>query len=224
MGCFWEPAESLLKTPGVLSTTVGYTGAPPNKPPPTYDTVCFGRDYVEAVRVVYDDEIIDYETLLDNFFELQKPGYSRQYSSIIFVDDEHGTERDVAAGWKTKAIENKVKREKDNLSHEIVEIEPLSSFYRAEEYHQRYWEKQRLRAVTAIGLIAGSSGAYDDLLMNNGILDKLEAVGMSFDTICNGIFLLGAAWMIFERIVARDVRELKRGELIASTEAAASKP
>ena len=43
MGCFWEPAESLLKQPGVLATTVGYTGAPVNKPPPTYDSVCFGN-------------------------------------------------------------------------------------------------------------------------------------------------------------------------------------
>merc|ERR1719203_1948934 len=61
MGCFWEPSESLLKEPGVLATTVGYTGAPGKKKAPTYDSVCFGREWVEAVRVAYDDEQCSYE-------------------------------------------------------------------------------------------------------------------------------------------------------------------
>ncbi|KAL3771878.1 hypothetical protein ACHAWO_008664 [Cyclotella atomus] len=163
MGCFWEPAESLLKQPGVLQTTVGYTGAPPTKPPPTYDTVCFGNDYVEGVRVVYDDEIVSYNQLLDYFFELQKPGISRQYASIIFVDADSDDGEEMtrqASKWKEENVATKVKRG-DNLPYSIVEIEPLTKFYKAEEYHQRYWEKQRLRAFVGVLLIAGASSAYD---------------------------------------------------------------
>ena len=139
MGCFWEPAESLLKQPGVLATTVGYTGAPENKPPPTYDSVCFGNDFVEAVRVVYDDDIISYNQLLDNFFEYQKPGYSRQYASVIFTNDDN--EESLATEWKE---DNSSKQTKVAGQYNLVDIEPSSAFYKAEEYHQRYWEKQRL--------------------------------------------------------------------------------
>ena len=163
---------------------------------------------------MYDDTILDYTSLLDQFFEVQKPGMSRQYASIVFVDDDSSAdEQQQAMEWKTTNIKTKVKRS-DNLPYEIVEIEPLSKFYRAEEYHQRYWEKQRLRAAVGVLLIAGSSGAYDDL--GGGVIGQLELLGgYGFDTICNGVFLVGAAWMIVERLIARDVRELKRGDLIA---------
>jgi methionine-S-sulfoxide reductase len=224
MGCFWEPAESLLKLPGVLSTTVGYTGCTnPSKPPPTYDTVCFGNDYVEAVRVVYDDTIISYTQLLNHFFEYQKPGYARQYSSVIFVNnnnneenDTENDERKMANEWKNNGIQNKLSRSKDNLSIDIVQIEPLSKFYKAETYHQRYWEKQRFRAGLAAILLAGSSGAFDQLELfgAGGIVGDLNIGGYEFDTICNGVFLIGAAWMILERLVVQDVRELKDGDLI----------
>jgi peptide-methionine (S)-S-oxide reductase len=221
MGCFWEPAESLLKQPGVLATTVGYTGCTnPSKPPPTYDTVCFGNDYVEAVRVVYDDSIITYTQLLNQFFEYQKPGYARQYSSVIFVnnnnDDTDNVEKKMANEWKNNGIQNKLSRSKDNLSIDIVQIEPLSKFYRAETYHQRYWEKQRIRAGLAAILLAGSSGAFDqwELFGGGGFVGDLNIGGYEFDTICNGVFLIGAAWMILERLVVQDVRELKDGDLI----------
>ncbi len=87
MGCFWEPAESLLKK-DVIATAVGYAGAPPGKPAPTYDAVCFGNDLVEAVRVAYDNEILSYSALLDHFHECQKPKYTRQYASVIFANDD----------------------------------------------------------------------------------------------------------------------------------------
>lgn len=205
--CFWEPAESLLKQPGVLTTTVGYTGAPPSKPPPSYDTVCFGNDYVEAVRVVYDDTIINYTTLLDNFMKVQKPGLSRQYASVIFVNDTK--EQEEATKWKSTGMERK-----DNLPYEIVEIESISPFYRAETYHQNYWSKQRLRAVLAVILIAGSSNVFDDI-GGSATIGQFELGGWGFDTICNAVFLVGAAWMILERLVVRDVRELKSGDLIS---------
>jgi methionine-S-sulfoxide reductase len=200
----------------VLATIVGYTGCPANKPPPTYDTVCFGNDYVEAVQVVYDDDIISYNQLLDYFFEFQKPGIKRQYASIVFVDEnseENRGEAIKATQWKEDAITSKVKR-KDNLPYSIVQIEPLTKFYKAEEYHQRYWEKQRLRAFIGILLIAGASGAYDSLF--DGAVGNIALFGMHFDTLCNAVFLVGAGWMLLERLLARDVKELKKGDLAAS--------
>lgn len=211
MGCFWEPAESLLKQPGILGTTVGYTGAPPNKPPPTYDSVCFGKDWVEAVRVAYDDELVSYDQVLDYFFEFQKPGYSRQYASVIFTND--AAEEKEANQWK-KASAAKQRERDSNLSYDIVEIEQLSPFYKAEEYHQRYWEKQRLRFLIGFALIAGESGAYDSFLA--GALGNREQLfGLSFDSIFGAVFLIGAAWTLLERLVARDVKEMKQGDFMA---------
>jgi hypothetical protein len=151
---------------------------------------------------------------LDKFFEFQKPGLSRQYASIIFAND-NTDEQNEATKWKVTAMKTNGKRTGDNLPYEIVQIEPLSSFYRAEEYHQSYWKKQRGRAVLAVLLLAGSSGAYDDI--GGGVfINKLEVMsGYDFDTICNAVFLIGAAWMILERLVVRDVRELKSGDLIS---------
>lgn len=207
MGCFWEPAESLLKQPGILATTVGYTGAPPNKKPPTYDAVCFGNDWVEGVRVAYDDELVSYDQVLDYFFQLQKPGYSRQYASVVFAND--AKEEKQAAQWKKERIANK---SDGNLVYETVEIEPSSPFYKAEEYHQRYWEKQRLRYVIAIALIAGESGAYNDFF--GGVLGRAELFGLSFDSICGGAFFVGAAWVLLERLIAGDVKQLEKGDLV----------
>lgn len=168
--------------------------------------------------MVYDDDIVAYEQLLDYFFEFQKPGIKRQYASVIFVDENEQdgiTETSKANRWKEEAVASKVKR-KDNLPYEIVQIEPLTKFYKAEEYHQKYWEKQRLRALIGVILIAGASGAYDELF--NGAVGNISLFDFSFDTLCNGVFLLGAGWMLLERLIARDVRELKRGDLAASVD------
>ena len=94
----------------------------------------------------------------------------------------------------------------------------MSKFYKAESYHQRYWEKQRIRAGLAAILLAGSSGAFDQWELFGGgsgiVVGDLNIGGYTFDTICNGMFLIGAAWMILERLVVQDVRELKDGDLI----------
>jgi len=172
--------------------------------------------------VVYDDDVISYTDLLDEFMEAQKPGMSRQYASIVFVDESSSNynsksvEQQQATEWRTNAIQTKVQRSKDKLPYEIVEIEPLTKFYRAEEYHQRYWEKQRLRAAIGAVLIAGVSGAFDDL--GGGAVGNFElwdGSGLGFDSVCNVVFLVGAAWMILERLIVRDVRELRSGDLIA---------
>ena len=136
-------AESLLKHPGIKETAAGYTGAPDNAKRPNYDAVCFGKDWVEGVRVVYDDEELTYEELLDEFMVSQKPGYQRQYASVIFFNDKD--EERAARQWIQKADPSVLERRKDGLTYDVVEIEPTSAFYRAEEYHQRYWDKLKFK-------------------------------------------------------------------------------
>lgn len=239
MGCFWEPSESLLKKTGVLATSVGYSGAPPNKPPPLYDAVCFGNDWVEAVRVCYDDELVSYVELLDHFHECQKPGYKRQYASVIFVNDDD--EAMAARSWRKdrggsmrsggeassppSSSSIVALSSSSSSSYDNVGIEPSTAFYRAEEYHQRYWEKFRMRALIGILLFAGESGAYNDVVGRmlggaasaDGILASwIGGGGLSLEGACGALFLAGAGWMLLERAIARDVRELRPGDMIAS--------
>lgn len=220
--CFWEPAESLLKQPGVIATTVGYIGNAnaASKPPPSYDTVCFGNDYAEAVRVAYDDDVISYDKLLDYFFECQKPVVgSRQYGSVIFVpkSDEVGQGR-IAKKWKEYNMQKNGARTKDSLPYSIVDIEPMeTSFFKAEEYHQRYWEKQRLRALVGIILLAGASGAYDAVAPFSSLQSIFGNISLdlpSLESICNAAFLVGAGWMLLERLVDRSVSVLNDGDFV----------
>jgi peptide-methionine (S)-S-oxide reductase len=228
MGCFWEPAESLLKKDGVIATAVGYAGAPPGKPAPTYDAVCFGNDWVEAVKVAYDDEILSYSGLLDHFHECQKPKYTRQYASVIFANDD--VEAKVARAWKEERRSgggggggggggkpSYDESSSSSSSYDDVGIEPATAFYRAEEYHQRYWEKFRLRSAIGVALLAGESGVYNDFVARvAGTTNDAMLFGLSFDGLCGASFLAGAGWMLLERAVARDVRELKPGDLISA--------
>ena len=129
MGCFWEPAESLLNIEGVVDTVAGYTGNANADKPPTYDNVCFGREWVEGVRVTYDDEKISYQELLEAFFEAQNPKYgSRQYASVIFPHDEE--QQMIANEW----IEtNKSRQRKDGWTPGYTTIEPLTKFSRQKD-------------------------------------------------------------------------------------------
>lgn len=166
MGCFWKPSEELLKVDGVLDTVVGYTGHPDyaNNPKakgaPTYDDVCFSREWVEGVRVFYDISRISYPELLEAFFETQEPKLgSRQYGSIIFPANERQKEQ--AVQW-LQDNENRVR--KDGVMASWTDVENASTFYRAENYHQRYWQKTRPRLAALIGLLAVGSGLFDNVI------------------------------------------------------------
>lgn len=189
MGCFWKPSEELLKVPGVIDTVVGYTGVDNVDTPPTYDKVCISRDWVEGVRVYYDDEKLSYEALLDAFFVAQEPKLaSRQYASLIFP---HNAQQEVVATeWLAK---NEKRMRDDGVTAAWTRVEPLRSFFAAENYHQRYWQKTRPRIAAMIGLIAISSGILDNVTP--------IAVTSTAHTAADALVLAGLIYVFAERIV-----------------------
>jgi peptide-methionine (S)-S-oxide reductase len=144
-GCFWcmEPPFEALD--GVLSTVVGYTGGTVKNP--TYEQVSGGgTGHAEAIQVVYDPTRVSYETLLDVFWHNVDPltadaqfcDHGRQYRSAIFFHDDA---QQRAAEASKRALES-AKRFPRPI---VTEIVPAGEFWRAEEYHQRYHEKNPVR-------------------------------------------------------------------------------
>jgi peptide-methionine (S)-S-oxide reductase len=138
-GCFWGVEAAFREIAGVVQTSVGYTGG--HAPQPTYEQVCgHGTGHAEAVEVWFDPSQVSYEQLLDTFWQIhdpttrdrQGPDVGNQYRSAIFF---HSPEQQAAAS-------SSLEREQAGRRGLIVtEITPASAFYRAEEYHQRYFEK-----------------------------------------------------------------------------------
>jgi peptide-methionine (S)-S-oxide reductase len=143
-GCFWGVEVAFRQVPGVVDATAGYLGG--TLPNPTYQDVCTGRTgHAEVVEVTYDPRRVTYEDLLEVFWNShdpttlnrQGPDHGTQYRSAIFYHDEQ---------QKTAAETSKERLgSSGRFPHPIVtEITPASTFYRAEEYHQRYLEKRGL--------------------------------------------------------------------------------
>jgi peptide-methionine (S)-S-oxide reductase len=139
-GCFWCVEACFQDMKGVLEVYPGYSGG--HKTDPTYEEVCRGTTgHAEVARVVYDDEIISYDELLEVFWFVHDPtqlnrqgnDIGTQYRSVIFCHDQLQKER--AEQYKNKLGEEKV------WSAPIVTmIEPLENFYKAEQYHHNYFE------------------------------------------------------------------------------------
>jgi len=143
-GCFWGVEAAFAKVPGVVSTQVGYTGGHTEKP--TYKDVCTDQTgHAEAVTITYDPAKISYQQLLDVFWSIhdpttlnrQGPDAGTQYRSAIFY---HNQEQQAAA----KASKRKLQQSGRFDKPIVTEITPASRFYRAEEYHQHYFEKHGL--------------------------------------------------------------------------------
>lgn len=131
MGCFWGPDEYFSKVPGVLNTTAGYSGG--IKANPTYKDL---GDHTEVIRIEYDPAKISYERLLTHFWEQHDATYAKtktQYKSILFT---HTSEQ------MKQALASKEKEEAKGLKI-LTEIKPAMQFTKAEEYHQKYLEKNR---------------------------------------------------------------------------------
>ena len=144
-GCFWCMQPPFEHLPGVVSTTVGYTGGTTRTP--TYEEVSAGgTGHAESIEVVYDATKISYEQLLDVFWHNVDPvtrdaqfcDHGRQYRTAIFYHDE--TQHRLAEASK-QAIE----ASKKLPGPVVTEIVPATQFWPAEEYHQRYHEKNPIR-------------------------------------------------------------------------------
>jgi peptide-methionine (S)-S-oxide reductase len=140
-GCFWHVEAAFRKVAGVISVTSGYTGG--TTPNPTYEEVCSDKTgHAETVLVEFDPAKVSYERLLDVFWSehdpttLNRQGWDvgSQYRSAIFY---------YSPAQRAAAIASKERLEKSHRYHDpiVTEILPAGQFYRAEEYHQRYYEK-----------------------------------------------------------------------------------
>ena len=141
-GCFWGVEATLRKVDGVVDTAVGYSGGSLENP--TYQDVCTGRTgHAEVVEVHYDPSRVSFEQLLEVFWgchnpttrNRQGPDVGSQYRSAVFCRTPEQEE-------KAQASKEKLKASGKFEGPIVTEIQPASAFYRAEEYHQRYFEKQ----------------------------------------------------------------------------------
>jgi len=146
-GCFWGVEAAFRRVDGVLETSVGYTGG--STADPSYQEVCSGRTgHAEAVQIAFDPARMSYAALLDLFWDIhdpttrnrQGPDIGTQYRSAIFY---HGPEQEVAA----RAAKQRCEAAGRFPRPIVTEIEPAGPFYRAEDYHQQYFEKRGLAAT-----------------------------------------------------------------------------
>ncbi len=144
-GCFWHVEAIFQKIDGVTGTRVGYTDGTVESP--TYEQVCTDlTGHAEAVQVEYDPDRVSYEKLLDVFWanhdpttlNRQGPDIGKQYRSAVFTHSDDQLER---ASLAKSRLENS-----GRFSGPIVtEVKPARPFYAAEEYHQKYFEKNCIR-------------------------------------------------------------------------------
>jgi peptide-methionine (S)-S-oxide reductase len=141
-GCFWGVEAEFRKVEGVVEVTSGYSGGYTENP--TYKDVCSSATgHAEVVEVEYDTSKVSYEELLEVFWNnhdptqlnRQGPDVGTQYRSVIFF---YTPEQEDAARASKERAQSRFK------NPIVTEIRPASKFYRAEEYHQRYFEKNRL--------------------------------------------------------------------------------
>lgn len=142
-GCFWGVETRFGKVNGVIDTVVGYTGGTTENP--TYKDVCTNKTgHAEVVQVTFDPSIVSYEVLLEIFWNLHNPttlnhqgwDIGTQYRSAVFYHNEN---------QRLEAIALKEKLDKSGKYHNpiVTEIVPISKFTRAEEYHQKYHQKNK---------------------------------------------------------------------------------
>lgn len=138
-GCFWGTEYYLGRVPGVLRTSVGYTGGHVENP--SYKQVCSGTTgHVEAIEVTYDPRKLSYKELLKYFFEThdfsqdngQGPDIGPQYLSVLFFSDEQ----------EKKDAEELVAYLGNNAHKVLTQLRPIQTFWVAEDYHQLYYEKK----------------------------------------------------------------------------------
>jgi peptide-methionine (S)-S-oxide reductase len=140
-GCFWGVEATFRQVKGVKYTQVGYTGGDFTNP--SYKDVCSGgTGHAEAVEIIFDPGVVPYEKLLELFWAMhdpttpnrQGPDIGSQYRSAVFY---HSKDQKEAA----LRIKRKLQESRQYRKDIVTEIVPADTFYRAEEYHQQYFEK-----------------------------------------------------------------------------------
>ena len=154
MGCFWGPERLFWQTPGIFSTAVGYAGG--HKEDPSYDEVCMDTTgHAEVVLIIFNKEIINFEKLLEIFWESHNPtqgmrqrsDVGSQYRSAIYANSSEqlkiAEETLEAYQIKLDSAQNdeKIQFESKILGKITTEIKMLDNFYFAEDYHQQYLAK-----------------------------------------------------------------------------------
>jgi len=141
-GCFWGVEAAFAALPGVVSTAVGYEGGDLSNP--TYKDVCTDKTgHAEVVELSFDPKQISYEQLLEAFFALhdpttlnrQGPDWGTQYRSAIFC---HSAQQEAEAKAKIEQLTAEGHYQPKKI---VTKVEMAGTFWRAEEYHQRYNEK-----------------------------------------------------------------------------------
>ena len=139
LGCFWGPEIKFSRINGIKKTEVGYCGG--NNPVTSYKEVCSGStNHAEVVKLVFDPEMVSYEEILNIFFTIhdpttlnsQGPDFGTQYRSEIFYDNESQKE-------KAEKVLDQVNKKLDGKV--VTKISRIHNYCRAEEYHQKYLEK-----------------------------------------------------------------------------------
>ena len=139
LGCFWGPEKKFSQIDGIIKTEVGYCGG--NNPSTNYQEVCTGNTgHAEVVRLEYDPSIISYKKILETFFNMhdpttlnsQGPDFGTQYRSEIFFNNDQ--QKDIA-----NEVFNIVNQK---LNGKVVtKISEIKNYCKAEEFHQKYLEK-----------------------------------------------------------------------------------
>ena len=140
-GCFWGVEDEFRKVKGVVDAISGYTGG--NFKNPSYKDVCSGKTHhAEAVEVLFDPAKVSYQQLLDTFWKMhdpttmnsQGPDFGEQYRSAIFYFNDAQKAAAIASKEKLKASGT-------YATPIVTQIVPATDFYKAEDYHQHYFEK-----------------------------------------------------------------------------------
>jgi methionine-S-sulfoxide reductase len=141
LGCFWNPEENFKNKPGIIETEVGYAGGSNEKV--TYEEVCNGNTgHAEVVRLTFDENKISYKKILDLFFkmhdptqkDMQYPDVGTQYRSEIFFETN-----------EQKQVASEVLNEFNKILDGKIQtnISKIKNYCKAEEYHQKYIQKNR---------------------------------------------------------------------------------
>ena len=138
-GCFWCTEAVFESLKGVSDVESGYANG--HTPNPTYRDICTGESgYAEVIKITYDDSMITLDTLLEIFFMVHNPTTLNQQgadkgtqyrSTILYIDKE----------TELSALKTKQKAQNDYADAIVTVIEPLDTYYKAEEYHQNYYKQ-----------------------------------------------------------------------------------